>query len=168
MSFPEDETGLPPDPAENEARWDELYGENRRKQERMERTLEEQMLLGVDSREALEAAIEEATLRIDEDDDVDDEQVESFADDADESAEMDEPWREGLPAAEDVSDEFSDKSFEERFQDPLHERARSLWMRLHDVAEQAGERSRNVDLRNAQCGRDRGRVRPGSAPAAAV
>jgi hypothetical protein len=141
VSFPDDELGLPPDPAENEARWDELYRENRRKQERMERTMEEQMLLGVDRREALEAAIEEATLRIDEEQDNDDKMT-SFAADAADADDVDEAWGEGLPSTEDACDE----SFEERFRHPLQLRATSLWMQLHDVAKRADERSKNVDL----------------------
>ena len=43
VEFPEDELGIPPDPDENESRWDALFRENRRKQERMTRSIEESM-----------------------------------------------------------------------------------------------------------------------------
>ena len=65
VHFPDDETGAPPDPVENEARWDALFAENRRKQERMERVMEEQMLRGEDTRDALEAAIKEVVPQLD-------------------------------------------------------------------------------------------------------
>jgi hypothetical protein len=40
VHFPDDESGAPRDPIENEARWDALFAENRRKQERMQRVME--------------------------------------------------------------------------------------------------------------------------------
>lgn len=154
VSFPEDELGLPSDPAENEARWDELYRENRRRQERMERAMEEQMLLGADTREALEAAIEEATLRIDEEEIDEEEEAAaengaSYADELDDGIDPDESWQESISSDAAAGDEASDESarpFAGRERHPLQERATSLWMRLHDVVKQAGERSSNANL----------------------
>src|SRR5688572_16141139 len=55
VHFPDDGTGAPPDPVENEARWDALFAENRRKQERMQRVMEEQTIQGEDISDALDA-----------------------------------------------------------------------------------------------------------------
>jgi hypothetical protein len=143
VDFPDDESGAPPDPAENEARWDALYKENRRTQERLERELDEQMILGVDAREALEAAIEEATLHLEQDsgEDAADE-IPLILSDSSESAASEETWREDCTSDEDGDEE----TWDERFRHPLHLRARELWMRLHDISKRADERSSNVSL----------------------
>ena len=146
VHFLEDETGAPPDPVENEARWDALYQENRRKQERLERAIEERLAQGEDMREALEAAMEEVVPQIDWED-------ERNADaEHDEAADAKESWRESLPEAA-RSDESADDddSFERMERHPLQQQATNLLLAFHKAAERIGDRSPGIDLliRNA-------------------
>jgi hypothetical protein len=155
VHFPEDETGVPPDPAENEARWDALFAANRRKQERMERVMEEQMIRGVDTREALEAAIEEVVPTIDWDDEEEDEnggraEVAELIEELNEAsrAAVEEPWQESVPEA---ARDHEDDAFERMERHPLQQQATNLLVEFYDVAKRAEERTTNIDtlLRNA-------------------
>ena len=160
VHFPEDETGLPPDPDENEARWDALFQENRRKQERMERVVAEQLLRGEDTRAAFQAAMEEVAPPIDWDVDDADDDGGGTEDVADLIAELneaskaaaEEPWQESLPEAvrgDTLADE--DDSFERMERHPLKQQATNLLLAFHEMAEGVGERTPNIDtlMRNA-------------------
>lgn len=152
VHFPEDETGAPADPAANEARWDEMFRSNRRKQERMTRAIEEHMAEGADSEEAFESAIEEVIAPLDwlgEDDsesmDVDEEFVVRMKEGDD--LEADDAWRTGLPDGPfDDTAEKEDDSFEAMQRHPLQQQATSLLLRFYDLAKEQSERSPNVDL----------------------
>lgn len=152
VHFPEDETGAPADPAENEARWDEMFRSNRRKQERMTRTLEEQMAQGADTEEAFEAAIEEVVAPLDwlgEDDavagDADDE-FDAGIENGDE-LEADDSWRAGLPDESfDVAAEEQEGSFDSMERHPLQQQATGLLLGFYEMVKAEGNRSPNVDL----------------------
>jgi hypothetical protein len=153
VHFPDDDTGAPPDPAENEARWDALFAENRRKQERMERVMEEQMLRGEDTREALEAAINEVVPQVDWADEAggEEDSSEDLAGDLDfdEPSTEDEPWRESLPDTE--SDHDHEEPFSAMLRHPLQQQATNLLCSFFDLAKRNQERSANIDtlVRNA-------------------
>ncbi len=156
VRFPENETGVPSDPAENEARWDELYRENRRKQERMERVMEEQLIRGEDAREALEAAIEDVVPPIDWDDDAEQDGDRSAVaeliaelNESSRAAAEDEPWQEGVSEWGRPDDE--DDAFERMERHPLQQQATNLLLAFHNLAERVGERSPSIDMlmRNA-------------------
>jgi hypothetical protein len=153
VHFPDDEPGVRPDPAENEARWDALFAHNRRKQERMERVMEEQMLRGEDTRDALEAAINEVVPHLDwqDDDDNDDDAPEVLADDRefDEADTKDEPWRESIPDAE--MDHDHEELFAAIQRHLLQQQATNLLCSFFDLAKRSKVRSANIDtlVRNA-------------------
>lgn len=124
--FPEDETGALADPNENEARWDELFRSNRRKQERMTRTLEEQMARGADTDEAFEAAIEEVVAPLDWFGDNSDKSVDhqyvARMEEGDE-LEADDVWHSGLPDESFDDVDSDDDSFAAMQRDPLQQQA---------------------------------------------
>ena len=167
VHFPDDETGASPDPIENEARWDALFAENRRKQERMERVMEEQMLRGADTRDALEAAINEVVPQLDwvADDGGEEDTPEVFAADSnfDEPPVEDESWRESLREA--VSNDDHEEPFTAMQRHPLQQQATKLLTDFFDLAKRTKSSSSNIEtlMRNA-IGSDRW---PGSGTAAA-
>ncbi len=127
VEFPENELGLPIDGEENEARWDGLFKENRRRQERVERNLEERMLRGEDIKEALEGALREEVAA----DLPGDSQPGEFPSDPEEDrAEADEPWQ-------DKSFDFDESTSggHDRFgkSHPLQEQATRLLLTLHEA-----------------------------------
>lgn len=151
VHFPEDETGAPADPAENEARWDEMFRSNRRKQERMTRAIEEQMAQGADSEEAFESAIEDVIAPLDwmgedgsESIDIDEEFLKRMEEGDD--LEADDAWRTGLPdeSFDDAAEE--DDTFDAMERHPLQQQATSLLLSFYDLAKEQSERSSNVDL----------------------
>jgi hypothetical protein len=154
VDFP-DETGVPIDPAENEARWDAMFAENRRKQERMERVMEQQTLRGEDTRDALEAAIREVVPELDLADDENEEdnlEVEDWIAEMNEicRAAVEEPWQESLPdAVRSDADEVDE--FERMERHPLQQQAKKLLMDFFDLAKRSDDRSPNLDtlMRNA-------------------
>jgi hypothetical protein len=155
VHFPDDESGAPPDPAENEARWDALFAENRRKQERMGRVMEEQTIQGADAGDALDAAIREAVPLFDlGGEPVDDEnsEVAEMIAELNEAAKAttEEPWQESAPDAA-AGDESDEDPFERRVRHPLQKRATNLLMEFYKVADRADDRSLNLDtlMRNA-------------------
>ncbi len=153
VHFPDDETGAPIDLAEHEARWDSLFAENRRKQERMHRVMEEQTLAGVDAGDALDAALEEVVPPVDWDEENDNEEMDEWIAELNEAckAAVEEPWHESLPDAvhSDASDEVD--AFEAMERHPLQQRAKKLLMDFYDIAERSGDRSPNLDtlIRNS-------------------
>ena len=114
---------------EEEARWDAAFKQNRRMQERIQRSIENHLAQGEDIHEAHEAAMREETAAGLPDED--------GGDDGDDDLE---DWRDSLPeesaddafAAEDLADEESDNSgFSMRDRHPLQQRALDLLLRLH-------------------------------------
>ncbi len=151
VHFPDDEIGEPADPAENEARWDDLFTENRRKQERTQRVMEERIAGGADTREALEAALEEVVPSTDWDDDEDDAETAAWIAEMNEAcrAAIEEPWQESLPDA--VRGDADDGRVERMERHPLQQQATTLLMEFFDMAKRSGDRSPNLDtlVRNA-------------------
>jgi hypothetical protein len=157
VHFPDDEAGTEPDPAENEARWDALFAENRRKQERMQRVIEERIAAGADTDEAFDAALEEVVPSIDwADEDEDDEETAAWIAEMNEACReaVEEPWQESLP---DAVRGDADHPFERMQRDPLQQQATKLLMEFFDMEKRSGEhhrgdgRSPNFDtlIRNA-------------------
>jgi hypothetical protein len=146
VEFPQD-TGEPVSQAENEACWDAMFEENRRRQERMQRVIEEEMAKGVEIDDALDAAIEEVVPQLDwlEDSDEVESDQEFYAEagDAPEEAD-DEPWLESLPD-EVRSDRDEDDSFAAMEKHPLQQAATDLLMKLYDIAKALPERTTNFD-----------------------
>jgi hypothetical protein len=153
VHFPDDETGAPPDPIENEARWDALFAENRRKQERMERVVEEQMLRGEDTRDALEAAMNEVVPQLDwiADDGGEGDTPEAFAADSnfDEPPVEDESWRESFPEA--LLNDDHEEPFAAMQRHPLQQQATNLLTEFFDLAKRTKSSSSNIEtlMRNA-------------------
>ena len=135
---------IKPDLAEEEARYDKLYEENRRKSERIRRKLEELVLQGEDVGDALEAAIDEVVglpitppdflKSAEEDTDLGDSP--SWADD---SHAAEEPW------ASDDDGENDDFDFDSVGRHPLLERATQLYLRLMTIAGESSEQSNTFD-----------------------
>lgn len=114
------------DDDESESLWDALYKENRRRQEHMNRAVEEHLARGKDVGEAVDAAMHEETAL-----GLPDDSSENPLDDwlEEEPTEDDEPWRESLPPLPD--DPSNDLA--ERRQHPLQQRAMELMLRLHEL-----------------------------------
>jgi hypothetical protein len=140
------------DPAEDEATWDELFKNNRRKQERINRAIEERMARGEDHGEAFDNAMrDELALDLPADpdfpesdysdsEDTDDAFEGSDADEADED-ETEEPWVASLQVSADEESETpseasdDDDSFEiERH--PLQRRASDFLFRLYELGKE--------------------------------
>ena len=124
---------------EEEARWDAMFKQNRRMQERMQRAIEERLAQGESVHDALDAAMREETAAglpadMDEDDeDWRDSLPEEPLDDAFED-DGEEPWDEGpFDAASAAGDDF-----EMPKRHPLQQRASDLLMRLHNLLPREG------------------------------
>ncbi len=153
VHFPDDDAGTAIDPVENEAHWDALFAENRRKQERMSRVMDEHMLRGGDHGDALDAAIDEVVPPVDWDDEAEqNEEVAELIAELNEAsrAAVEEPWQESLPEAV-QSDESDFDQFQRMERDPLKKQATDLLMSFYKMTERIGEQSPNVDtlMRNA-------------------
>ncbi len=168
VHFPDDATGARLDPKDNEARWDALFAENRRKQERMERVMEERIAAGADTGEALDAALDEVVPSMDWDDDEDredDEEKAAWIAEMNEAcrAAVEEPWQESLPeAVRGDADEID--AFEQMERHPLQQQATKLLMEFFDIGKRSGDRSPNLDTLDSQ--RHGSHRRPGTSAAA--
>lgn len=119
-----------------EAQWDAEFKEQRRKQERLHRAIEERRARGEETGDALLAAMrDEGIIDLPGEPSLSDAVHEMFEADEDEA---DEPWRESLPDAlregdEDAADDWlgDDESH------PLLERVMDLNKSLYDLAERA-------------------------------
>jgi len=162
VQFPEDDAGAPPDPDENEDRWDALYNENRRKQERMERVMEEQMLRGEDAHDAFEAAINDVVPPMDwveDDDEVSEgrrevlDMLEELNEASRTAADEDEaePWQESLPEAVRGDAAAEDDQFGRMQRHPLQQQATNLLIAFDKATRNTDQRSPTVGLliRNA-------------------
>ena len=119
-----------------EAQWDAMYKEQRRKQERLHRAIEEQLQQGVDHSTAFDNAMRsEGIIDLPGESD-----KEGFADDWDtwDEEPEDEPWRESLPAAV-IDDEFAEEPPEDfgTERHPLQRAASDLWLRAHRLLQDA-------------------------------
>jgi hypothetical protein len=130
-----------------------LFAANRRKQERMQRVIEEQMMRGADTREALEAALDEVVPPIDWDEDAEqNEEVAELIAEMNEACReaVEEPWQGSLPEAV-RSDDSDDEEFERMERDPVKKRATELLMAFFKLEDRRGKHSPNMDtlMRNA-------------------
>jgi hypothetical protein len=155
VQFPEDSSGVPPTAAENESLWDELFANNRRKQERMTRVIEEQTIRGEDYRKAFDAAIGEVVPPNDWDDEAGNNEVAELIDElhAASQAALDGAWKES--SLEDVSDEMPDQDddindpIEPMERHPLQQRATALMFEFYNIAGEDRKRSIDMLIRNA-------------------
>ena len=122
----------------DESRWDASFKENRRRQEHVNRSIEEHLAQGDDIDEAFDAAMQEETaLGLPEEPSAErsDDWTEDFEED-----EEDEPWRESLPEVIGEADEEGELADRQRH--PLQRRAFDLMLRLRELlgtgAEAAG------------------------------
>lgn len=156
-------------PDGTEAQWDAFFKEQRRKQERLHRTIEERMARGDDHHQAFEGAMRDEGL-IDLPGEPSLSEVAREMLDACED-EQDESWRESLPdAIRDADDDADDDAFddalkgalenalEDELEDgcdnerhPLIERAMDLHVRLFDLATATGQHS-NVNFQSLLSG----------------
>jgi hypothetical protein len=128
ITFPDDDSGVPPDPEVTEALWDEMYKHNRRQQERMERSIEERRSRGEDDESAFENAMEDLGLEIPGEEDDDESWDEAEPDSFDESSEVDDELDDAFAEESDENDDpFAAR--EERH--PLLKRATDLLHQLH-------------------------------------
>lgn len=149
---------------EPEAKWDASHAEHRRKQERMHRSMEEQMLGGTDHNEAFEQGLRDQGIFNIPEDLVEDSTLDEsdrlpydelpFANAPIEDAlladgDPDEPWRESL---DDEAEEDDEDPFRERDRHTLQEASMDLMLRLHDLFKDVEEDGRggflDVLLRN--------------------
>ncbi len=143
----DEESAFGHDHLTDESRWDASYKENRRRQERIERAIEERVAQGADVEEAFEAAMREETAF-----GLPDESPESEAsDDGEEDidAEADEPWRESLGLVACESGEGERPSGGRRH--PLQQRVTTLLLRLHklfgdDIKEETKSAGGHLDV----------------------
>lgn len=138
---------------EGEDKWDALYRENRRKQERLHRAIEQRQQQGEDSGDALENAMRDEGLidlpgesnleggRFDDQHFVDD--------DWNEGNDSDEPWLASLPA--EIVDDDDDFDAADEIH-PLQERASDLFMRLHKVMPEDSTRNSHQSILSGGCG----------------
>jgi hypothetical protein len=131
VTFPEEPFEGATDPDTIEVLWDEMFKNNRRRQEQMERALEERRFRGEDDEAAFDQALNELGLDLPEEElpaDVlcDDEQDE--VDDLPEEYEDSGPEEAPTGASDPEDDPFA-----ERERHPLLQRAIDLWADLHTV-----------------------------------
>lgn len=129
-----------------EAQWDAEFKEQRRKQERLHRRIEERRAQGDETGDALLAAMRDEGL-------IDLPGEPSFSEAVQEMLEAeededDEPWRESLPdAIRDPDEDATDDWLGDDEHHPLLERVMDLNKRLYDLATAAEERQ-NENLRS--------------------
>lgn len=128
IQFPQDDETWHFDTHANEALWDELYQENRRKQEQITRLIQEQILQGVDEETAFSSALEQALGQPSEYDESEDE---NFASEVEENFEP--------RISEDV------ESFTTKQRHPLIKRARSFLTSLYNIVDRGETRSSAID-----------------------
>jgi hypothetical protein len=122
------------DAADRESQWDASYKENRRRQERMHRTIEERMARGEDVDEAFDAAmLEHTSLGLPDElpSEPSDEWQQEVDSEDDEfcEAEEEEPWKESLASS--LAEDSEDDDLDEPDRHPLMQRAMDLMFRLH-------------------------------------
>jgi hypothetical protein len=141
------------DGEESDAHWDAAFKEQRRKQERLGRALEERLVRGEDHAEAFENVLRDEGI-VDLPDaaalgDVDaepefDEPPFDALDVEDELEDDDEPWRESLP--ESLREDDEDFDFQRPARHPLQERAFQLLHRLHEISKGLDRSRSQLDI----------------------
>ncbi len=138
--------GVGPITPEKEDRWDASFKENRRRQERVGRAIENHLADGKRVEEAFDASMHEETalgLPLDESDEIE----------SDEDDEDGEDWRDSLPEEveyddEDWSSEEGDSNepfgFDRRERHPLLERSTELLLRLHELFKDEGDSHNSI------------------------
>jgi hypothetical protein len=154
MPGDDDENNWPPDPEKVEAEWDAIFLEQRRKEERMTRAIEERQHAGEDIDEAFENSLRDIGTPVpgdemlplggEEEDDADEQQPEwkddLFAALDDSDGDDAEAWKKS--AADDEADSGTEPVDEfERRTHPLVRRAMDLMLRLREIVDRGeGER----------------------------
>lgn len=128
VRWDDDDTAF--DAIDDQTNWDALYKENRRRQERIQRAIEEHLARGDDYKEAFDAAmLEETALGLPEEP-ADWDSSDYLAEELEtETAEEDEPWRESLEEPSCENDGKEDE-FHEHEHHPLQQRAMDFVLRL--------------------------------------
>lgn len=119
----------------DEAHWDALFKENRRKQERIQRAIEERLGRGEDLDGVFENALrDEGIIDLPGEEPIN-EEIQELLEEIQEEAE-DEPWRESLRDDEACAndDVVDPEGFLER-RHPLQKEAMDLMMRLHELTD---------------------------------
>ncbi len=141
----------------SESEWNAFYKENRRKQERIKRAIEERMARGEDTEGVFEAALRDEGI-------IDLPGEPSFSDavrEFEESRETedDEPWRESLPDAvrdDDAEFDADDDAQDEPFgsdRHPLQQQSMDLMLRLYDLFKSfEGSRTSHIDILHYSAG----------------
>ena len=132
----------------DEEHWDASYKEQRRKQERLHRAVEEELRSGADHEDAFDNALRNEGI-IDLPGELDEEDGPCEADEFEDEPE-DESWRASLPPElEGTDDPLDDDPFDtaERERHPLPQLASDLHLRLFKLFADADEnRSRHIDV----------------------
>jgi hypothetical protein len=132
-----------------EAQWDAEFKEQRRKQERLHRAIEERRARGDETGDALLAAMRDEGIIDLPGEPSFSEAVREMLDAGEE--EQDEPWRESLPdAVREPDEDASDDWLGDDERHPLLERVMDLNKRLYDLAEAAEARPNETRLREAR------------------
>ena len=130
------------DTSHSESHWDAAYKANRRRQENVQRAIEEHLAKGKDIADALDAAMCEETAFGLPDCEPQGNTSEDWAEDIEDEAE--EPWKEIPPDA--IYDESQDHKLSQHRHHPLQQRALDLMLRLHELLGQnSGASNRHLD-----------------------
>jgi hypothetical protein len=131
VRWDDEETGFGEGTDDSEAKWDDSFKENRRRQEHVQRAIEEHLAQGDDFDDAFDAAmLEETALGLPEEPS-ESEPSDHWADEL-EDEEEDEPWRKSLPETSDESDDDGD-FVDGRPRHPLQRQAFDLMLRLNKL-----------------------------------
>ncbi len=117
------------DDDDDESQWDASYKENRRRQERVSRAIEEHLARGDDVADAFDAAMLEETAAGLPDEPEPMEPSGPWQEQPE--AEVDEPWKESLPEA--AGEDDQDGDINDRPRHPLQQRTFDLMLRLHKL-----------------------------------
>jgi AcrR family transcriptional regulator len=141
--FADDVTGDPADPEVEARQWDELERENRRRQERIQRAIQEALSRGLDPEAALDEAMADTGAHLDEEE----RSWEWDSDLSSEAAPEAEPWREREDGAIDESFESSHLDADEqshggeRRQHPLLRQSTALFLSLTSLCDDETSRT---------------------------
>lgn len=133
----------------SEAQWDASFKEQRRKQERLHRAIEERRARGDETGDALLGAMrDEGMIDLPGEPSLSDALREMTEAMEEEEGEADEPWRESLPdALREADEEASDDWLGDDERHPLLERVMDLNARLYDLAA-AAEGQQNANFQS--------------------
>jgi hypothetical protein len=120
-----------------ETRWDDSFKENRRRQERVHRAIEEHLSEGKNAEEAFEAAmLEETAAGLPDEEDDSENSACDWLREMEAGEDDDEPWKESLFEPDsDAADIFSNRDDFEEQMHPLQRRAMDLVRRAYELVE---------------------------------